>query len=603
MSQKIKVLSDIEHVLQVPSRYIGTTTLTTTELYTLDKNETFIKKEVSYIPAILTLFREALTNSIDEFIKTNGKFADKISVNVDDKNITVEDNGRGLPHEIEEVTGLPQSVVAFTKLKAGSNFTDDSSSIGMHGEGISLANVFSKKFEVETSNGEYKTNLVCTNNLSTTDYNLKKCKQHYTKVSFDLDIERFNISLIDDTHINLINKIIYDMSLCYPEIKFKFNNKTIKCKNFQSYINMFNSNNITFTYENVDIALISAEDYEQISWVNGIFTRRGGYHVDLVSTNVINAIRQIIGKKYKDIKPADIKNKLLFIINVRNMVKPRFDSQTKEELIKNDNCSDLFNDIDYEKIAKKVKTNKEIFDNITEAYKIKEELKKRQLLNKKEKKLEKINVPKLIESYTKNRNDCRLYIAEGKSALSRFVTCRNKDYAGYPLKGKFINVNDKSRNIILKNGEVNDILSCTGLRLTDQSIDDLRYGKIVIFTDQDYDGDSICSLLILFFYKYWPELFKQGKIYRAVSPIIKAKNINTKELSYFYTVQEYNTACKNEQYEIIDYNKGLGSLEKDEYKKALETLIKIEFDDKSEESLEIAFGKDTQKRKDWLLEK
>ena len=355
-----------------------------------------------------------------------------------------------------------------------------------------------------------------------------------------------------------------------------------------------------FLYENVDIAIYKSDEYKQLSWVNGIFTKRGGMHVDLISMNIIKQIRALVGKKYKDIKPADIKNKLFFVINVKNMNAPRFDSQTKEELINtgDDFESKLFHDIDYVKIAKKTKTNDIIFDNIIEAFKIKEELKKRNELKSNEKQLKQKSIPKLIESQLRDKKQCSLYLAEGQSALQHFLTCRNKDFAAYPLRGKFLNVYDLSLNKILKNEEVKDLLIITGLKLSDPSIYNFKYKKIVILTDADYDGDAIASLLISFFYKFWPDLFKKGYIYKAVTPLIVAKN-DKKERKYFFSNAEYKD--NQNDWKIEGYNKGLGSLSEEEYSFSLNNLAKIDDDIDSEISLNIAFSKDPDPRKGWLL--
>lgn len=287
------------------------------------------------------------------------------------------------------------------------------------------------------------------------------------------------------------------------------------------------------------------------------------------------------------------------------MKAPRFSSQVKEELINTprEYENELFQDIDFEKIAKKIKINKQITDNIIETFKIKEELKKRKNLENKEKKLKRKSIPKLIESYHADRNECSLYITEGKSATMNFLSCRDKNMAAYPLKGKFINCFDTPLSKILKNAEIQDILAATGLKLTSKSIKNLRYGKIVIFSDADYDGDAICCLLINFFFKFWPDLIKEGRLYRAITPLITAKNLDTNESKYFFNLDDFNESCKNENLKLIDYNKGLGSLSAKEYKFSLKNLTRLVIDDKSEESLNIAFGNNANLRKEWLLKK
>ena len=145
---------------------------------------------------------------------------------------------------------------------------------------------------------------------------------------------------------------------------------------------------------------------------------------------------------------------------------------------------------------------------------------------------------------------------------------------------------------------MSELLSIMGLKLSSEEIDDLRYGKIVIMTDMDTDGDCICGLLINLLFKFWPKLFTEQKVYRALSPIVKAKHIATGIIESFYTLNEFDI----NDYDIIEYNKGLGSLSEAEYKKMLSSLSIIEVDESTKDSLEIAFGDDAALRKDWMGE-
>jgi len=606
----VMVLDDVEHILTVPSRYIGSVSMTSRNEFILGDDGNFIQKEFSIVPAFITLLREVISNSIDEYVRTNGDYANKIDIKFDGKYFEVKDNGRGISHtaavdkEGKEV-GLPQSVVAFTKTKSGTNFKDKTASIGQNGEGVSLVNIFSKHFNAETADGIKKTTIECRNNLSKQKYKIVRCKKQFTKIKWLPDYQRLNLASdnLGDDCIRYIKKIILDMSVCYLGIKFTFNRKTISSKSFKSYAKRYGGTFESFSYDNVDVAVFPSSDFQQVSWVNGIYTRRGGFHLDMVTKGTIAQLRLLLHTKYKEIKPVDIKNKLFFVVSVRNMKAPRFDSQTKEELINTnkDFETDLFNDVPFDKIAKKIKSNKDIMDNIIETFKIKEELKKKKELDKTQKKLKSKSIPKLIESYSRDRRSCRLYISEGKSATMNFLSTREKDYAAYPLKGKFVNCYVTSREKLLKNAEVSDILAATGLKLTSPSIKNLRYGKIVIFTDADYDGDAICCLLINFFYKFWPDLIKEGRLYRAITPLISAKNLDTNRTKRFFSLDDFNEASKGGNWKMVDYNKGLGSLSKKEYKFSLDNLSKILYDEKSEESLKVAFGKDANLRKEWLM--
>lgn len=605
---KIKLLDDRTHVLTVPSRYVGSIKSTKRDEYILF-TDGFQRVKVEYVPAILTLFKEVISNAIDEFIRTNGKFANKIDIEIkNNKLIKVRDNGRGLPHEIEEKTELPQSVVAFTQLKAGTNFEEETTSIGQNGEGVSLVNIFSNKFDVVTSNGKYKTTIKCKDNLSTLDYKLRKSRPKFTEVRFELDFIKFGLAYLSDDHISMIYKTIIDYQMCYPGIKFRYNSKSVPIKTFKDYVNLYSKDAECFSFDNLDVAVYPSDEFEHISFVNGIYTRRGGEHVNYVSYFLISKLREKLQKKYKEIKPADIRNKFCFVIHLKNMKAPRFDSQTKEELINNNDDFErelLYHYYDnLDQVINKIHKNNKLIDPIVNYFKIKEKWKKQQELEKKEKNLKKAKIPKLIEANSSNRERCILYIGEGKSAVgARFYSCRDSNYhAGYPLRGKFISCQNTPRSKLLKNAEVQDLLAAINLKLTDPSIYDIRYGKIVIACDQDPDGFAIKTTLLNFFYTFWPNLFKNEIIYVAESVLIKAKHEKNKEIRNFFSMEEFYNVNEFDNWKVLKYNKGLGSLNKDEYLFTLNNLVKITEDDMSRELLDIAFdGSFVEERKKWMM--
>ncbi|MFW6311820.1 MAG: ATP-binding protein [Nanoarchaeota archaeon] len=599
---KIKVLSDIEHVLTRPSMYIGSISKNREEIWILE-GDSLVKKEVDYIPGFLTLFREIVSNSIDEFVRTGGKYSNQISIDIDDKFVQVSDNGRGISTEDIDVQGekIPASVVAFTRLKSGSNFSDDGSTIGMNGVGAACTNIFSSLFQVQTISLEgEKTTLTCKNNLQEIDYKKRRVKNgNGTIVKYFPDWSRFSIKSFDETHKALIQKIVFEYSICYPGINFKINGKTPKTKTFKKYLQLYGENFESFSFNNIDIGIFSGEG-ENVSFVNGINTKRGGTHVDYILNGISSKVREFAQKRFKEIKPADVKNKLFWVINIRDMKAPRFDSQTKEQLSNSLNdLKEVFSDLDLDLISKKIWKNKDLMFSILETFKIKEELKKRRELSQKEKKIRKKKIPKLIDANIKDREKAVLYITEGQSALSNFISVRSGNEGGYPLRGKVISPQDTPLDRLLKNKEIVDILSALNLKLTDKDISSLNFGKIVIQVDADEDGGSILCTLLNFFYTFWPDLFRQGRVYRSISPLIVAKHIETGEIKDFYTLSQFTK--ERDYYKIISHNKGLGSLSKQEYRKMMDNLVKIEEDSLARETLDMAFGSDSGLRKKWLI--
>jgi DNA topoisomerase-2 len=602
----VKKLTSREHILRRPGMYLGSVEWNKEEIFILNKDR-FELKKTKYIPAFIKLFDEVISNAIDEGIRTKFKFSNRISVKVVKDRIIVEDNGRGISSEKEKRTKLPQSVVAFTHARAGTNFTNDTSTIGQNGVGAWGVNVFSKKFKVDTANGKTRTILKCSKNLEVAKHEITKSKDQYTKIEYTPDYDRFKMNGLDDVHLNLIHKRVLDLSICYPQIQFKFNARIVSVKSFKDYIKMFGgAKPEIFTFKNVDIGLIPNDDFNQVSFVNGVETKRGGEHLNYAVASISSTLRELIVKKYKSIKPLDIKNKMLFVVNVRNMKAPRFDSQTKEKLINTQaDFKVLFNDIDFDKLAKKVRTNDDIIFPIIETFKIKEEMKKRQQLAKKEKSAGRKRIPKLVEASSKERDKCSLFIMEGDSAVTSFLSVRGgkqKNFlAAYPLRGKFLNVYDMESNKVIKNNEVQELLSILGLRLSDSDITDLRYGRIMILADQDTDGDSITCQLINFFQKYWPGLAEEGKLFKVMSPLLKVKT-DKGEIKTYYNLETYKEEMKP-SWKVLEYNKGLGGLEDDSYREMINNpvLYKVVADKEAKKNLKLAFSDNIEDRKGWLL--
>jgi len=184
-------------------------------------------KEVKYVPALYKIIDEIFANSIDEAIRTNFKYANKIKVTFTENTVTVEDNGRGLPQELFE-DGEPSGVKAVCELRAGTNFDNEtkaSGSIGTFGVGSSATNIFSKRFEMYTYNGTHHLYLLCTNNLDTKEWNIEKStKKCGTIIKFQPDLERFGLDKIDNVYPDLVEQQMLHLSQVFP-IEFILDNK------------------------------------------------------------------------------------------------------------------------------------------------------------------------------------------------------------------------------------------------------------------------------------------------------------------------------------------------------------------------------------------
>ena len=223
------------------------------------------------------------------------------------------------------------------------------------------------------------------------------------------------------------------------------------------------------------------------------------------------------------------------------------------------------------------------------------------------KNLSKLKVEKLIDAKNKDRWKCSMGIFEGDSAISAFRKYRDPQFMGaFALKGKFTNVSELTNQKLVQNNEVVNLMAAVGLKLGQEpDLKDLRYGRILFYVDADVDGNSIAGLLLNFFNKYWPNLFDRNMVYKVETPIVVSINKKTKKKLLFYTQNEYNEWSKKEDLKLweIKYKKGLAALVDDEYQEIINNpkLTKITKDELSDEYLDIWFGKNSELRKNQIL--
>lgn len=234
-NREFKVLSDRDHVLCRPGMYLGSVSLTETEQWLYNKeNNKFYYGKVNVVPALLKCASEIIDNSIDVAIDTNFKYATKIKIKIDKKSIEVEDDGIGIPCVAPEGSKSNDptqtcACLAWTKLKAGTSFSDSRKKLGTNGVGSSCVNVFSKLFIGWSDDGKHKQKIECSDNMS----KIKASKvtpssgKSGVTVYCEPDLTRFGVSEIDETHINLIYQRLVNLSICYPKIKFTFNGERI----------------------------------------------------------------------------------------------------------------------------------------------------------------------------------------------------------------------------------------------------------------------------------------------------------------------------------------------------------------------------------------
>jgi DNA topoisomerase-2 len=611
VDKKFKKLDDISHVILRPGMYIGSIKPHTANKWIVEEGK-MTQREITYNPGFLKIFDEIVTNSVDES-KREGSKLNTIKVDLDRKKnkVTIWDNG-GIPvvKNTEHDEWIPEMV--FSNLKAGSNFddTEERSWAGTNGVGSTLTNIYSKEFKISTCDGKNSFTQTFSNNMrDRTQPVVKKAKANHTEISYITDLEKFGLTDIDDDHYKMIEKRIYDIAACNTGLKIYFNGDLININTFEDYIKLYTQE---YFYEfkkdktwSLGIAL-SQNGFQQVSFANTTETYDGGTHVDYVMNQIIVSLREFFLKKHKvDIKPSELKQHMFLFLDA-TVINPSFSSQTKEKLITEVKEFGTTFEVSPKLIQSILKS--EIVNSILDWIQQKKNAEDSKLQRDLNKKLTKIKVEKLIDAKGKDRWKYSIGLFEGDSAISAFRKYRTPETMGaFALKGKFVNVSEITNQKLVQNDEAVNLMASIGLKLG-QPIDvkNLRYGRVLIFTDADMDGNAISALLINFFYKYWPDMFERKMIYKVETPIVVAiPKAKTKKKVLFYTQNEYNIWAEQndlKQFEI-KYKKGLAALVDDEYDDIINRprLTLITKDEASKGSLETWFGKSADLRKNELL--
>ena len=620
-NRNFKVLNDREHCLLRPSMYIGGVDLTDSEQWIFNKETSkFEYGTVRVVPALLKCASELIDNSIDVAIDTNFKYATKIQVNVDDKPIEVIDNGIGIPcvppaGSTDTSPAGTCACLAWTKLKAGTSFDDSRTKIGTNGVGSSCVNVFSKRFIGKSDDGKHAQTIDCSDNMSKVSASKVRKSSGRSGVSVycEPDLPRFGVDKIDDAHKGLIYQRLVNLAICFPKIKFVFNGETVKM-NEKSFAKMFSENAIITSSDNTTLVVFPNEhdEFKFYSCVNGLDTVRGGTHVSYMATEICSRVRDKLVKKYKSLRPGDVKNKLCIAVLMTGFVNPKFDSQTKESLTNStaEVTAHLAGKIDFDAFAKAILKNEAIIGPVVETFKIKEELKARQEL--KSAKKVKVRSEKYMAPMG-GTGSKYLFLCEGQSAQSSICSCLGRNGNGYySLRGLPINVLDNSIQKIAANQEFKDVMNILGLdTASDSPNKTIDFEKVVIACDQDLDGNHLSSMLIGWFRKFAPNLFDEGRVCKLQTPLIIVKDAKEAIKEYFFDLDSFkkweNGSGGKDRKLKIYYQKGLGSIERADMKWLMtqnggmeQFLYELRRDEKAFEAVDLWLAGDADSRKDRL---
>ncbi|KAH8741791.1 hypothetical protein FG386_001365 [Cryptosporidium ryanae] len=744
VEERYQKKTQIEHILLRPDTYIGSTEYHEQSLWVWDdENKRMVYKTINYVPGLYKIFDEILVNAADvkarEISNKNIERCTciKVDINRMRKEITVYNDGEGIPIEIHKEHQVYVPELIFGHLLTSDNYDDNEDRVtgGRNGFGAKLTNIFSKEFNVECgdSGTERLFKITWLDNMSKKSDEILKENykgKSYVKITFKPDLKRFgNMKEFDDDILSLLYKRVYDISGT-TSVKVYLNGNLIPIKDFKSYTLLYlksriNGNNNTLldnnnndenkncnmekktrpsrnasnksniynedddeydelnnneedddwdtdnlTYKqgkknlknkkkkdnqnsnsssssssiivsggsndnNLPLIIyesaapkwevvISESDgqFQHVSFVNSICTIKGGTHISYILDPLINAILKRVQTKNKggiDIKNHHVKSHIWIFVKCL-IVNPSFDSQTKETLTtKTSKYGSTFTLSD-KTINSVIKSS--IIENVLMWAQMKQniELKKKMKSGQKNTVTSRLlGIPKLEdanEAGGPNSKKCTLILTEGDSAKTSCLaglSIVGRDYFGvFPLRGKLLNVREASFKQQINNLEIQNILKILGLGIGQKYENgpvNLRYGSLMLMTDQDHDGSHIKGLIINLIHYYWPSLVHyRGFLKQFVTPIVKAKKNNI-ELSFF-TLYEYELWRKENAGNLngwkFKYYKGLGTSTDIEFKEYFTNIENhsIEFfwnNEDDDEAIDMAFSKKrTEDRKQWI---
>eukprot|EP01062_Namystynia_karyoxenos_P069389 TRINITY_DN648_c0_g1_i12.p1 TRINITY_DN648_c0_g1~~TRINITY_DN648_c0_g1_i12.p1 ORF type:complete len:1627 (+),score=720.96 TRINITY_DN648_c0_g1_i12:357-4883(+) len=598
-------------------------------------------KDITFVPGLYKIFDEILVNAADNKERDPKQSKIKVDINPEQGFIKVWNNGDGIPVQVHKEHGIYIPELIFGHLLTGSNYDDDEKKTtgGRNGYGAKLANIFSTKFVVETRSkacGKHFRKVWRDNMTKSEEAVVTSCsrsEEDFTSVAFWPDFAKFQMEGLDPDHVALLHKRVYDVAGNTPrDLKVYLNGRPLPVRDFEHYVDLFpgmgedkKKDSYAAPNDRWQICVRPSNiDFQQVSFVNSIWTMKGGRHVQYIVDQVVEKVTEAVKKRNKklEIKPHMVKQFLWIFVNAR-IENPAFDSQTKETLntLKS-------------KFGSKCEVPQKMIDSLCKVIAERVTARANDKLDRQmaakvagAKSGRIVGIPKLEDANDaggKNSRYCTLILTEGDSAkalvLAGMSEIGRDRFGVFPLRGKLLNVREAPKKQILENKEIQALTRIIGLKVghTYNSVDDLRYGCVMIMTDQDTDGSHIKGLLINFFHTFWPSLLQiPGFLVQFITPVVKAfvaskRRIPTDGIP-FYNIPDMLSfkaeAERGRKKYDFKYYKGLGSSDNSEAKQYFSQLSehRIEFlydrqnSGGDDQAIKLAFAKDQiENRKHWI---
>jgi DNA topoisomerase-2 len=631
ISKQYQKKTDREHILDNPDTYIGSVENVEQKVYVYENESSFSEINMEqYNPGLFKLFDEGIVNCRDHYIRMKTKEdspenekVTQINISINNGEITMYNNGNGIDVEIHPEYKLWIPEMIFGHLRTSTNYDKNKKKItgGKNGFGFKLVLIWSTRGSIETVDHirglKYIQNF--NDNLNIIEKpKITKCKSKpYTKVTFCPDYQRLGLPNLSDSMVKLFQRRVYDIAGITPkDVKVKFNNELLKVNDFQSYIKMYldEDSKKKFVFEKCNerwsYGVCLNNEYKHISFVNGIFTSKGGKHVEYILNQITKKMVQYIKQKKKvEVKASIIKEQLFVFVNCV-IENPSFDSQTKDYLntsvSKFGSTCEVGNAI-IDKLAKMG-----VMNASCALSDIKDKQNAKKSDGSKNKNIR--GIPKLVDANyagTVKSKDTMLILCEGDSAKAGIISGlsnNDRNYIGvYPMKGKIFNVRGETQKRINDCKEIGEIKKILGLE-TGKSYSDtskLRYSKLIFMTDQDLDGSHIKGLCVNFMSYLWPSLLEIPDFIGFMNtPILKATKMN-KSINFYNNgeYEKWKEENENGKGYKIKYYKGLGTSTSKEFKEYFKEkrLVHFQLQENDKQLIDKIFNKGkADERKEWL---